>query len=249
MAPVAETPVAEEEEQEPVVPAAESDELGESGGVLAPPPLSGEATEHPAAATPGPAEPVAPEATARRRRLGPGRPEPARRTPAGRAFPRSPWAPLARDPAAARLVAHLRAPRPLTHEALVVRRGRRSGLYTIVAVHSTARGPSLGGPHGTYGDTREAVRDALRLSRAMASEWAVAGLPLGGGKGVIMLPAGQPAPDGDDRRAVLLDFADTVEMLDGSDLTAEDVGTRAGHGDDREITRHVTGLSTSAAAG
>ena len=57
---------------------------------------------------------------------------------------------------------------PLEHEELVVRRGRRSGLYTIVAVHSTVRGPSLGGCRmWGYGDARAAVRDALRLSRAM----------------------------------------------------------------------------------
>ena len=75
-----------------------------------------------------------------------------------------------------------------------MRRGRRSGLYTIVAVHSTARGPSLGGCRmWGYGDSRAALRDALRLSRAMTFKSAVAGLPLGGGKGVIMLPAGRPA--------------------------------------------------------
>ena len=71
-----------------------------------------------------------------------------------------------------------------------MRRGRRSGLYTVLAVHSTARGPSLGGCRmWGYGDSRAALRDALRLSRAMTSKSAVAGLPLGGGKGVIMLPA------------------------------------------------------------
>ena len=136
---------------------------------------------------------------------------------------------------------------PLAHEALVVRRGTRSGLYTIVAVHSTARGPSLGGCRmWTYGDTREAIRDALRLSRAMTFKSAVAGLALGGGKGVIMLPAGSSPPEGDARRAVLLDFAETVQMLDGAYLTAEDVGTSE---PDMETiasaTRHVTGLATS----
>jgi leucine dehydrogenase len=126
-----------------------------------------------------------------------------------------------------------------------VRRGRRSGLYTIVAVHSTARGPSLGGCRmWTYGDSREALRDALRLSRAMTFKSAVAGLPLGGGKGVIMLPAGHAAPDGDLRRDVLLDFGETVDALGGAYLTAEDVGTS-----DRdmsviaEATGNVAGLS------
>ena len=96
---------------------------------------------------------------------------------------------------------------PLEHEELVVRRGRRSGLYTIVAVHSTVRGPSLGGCRmWGYGDARAAVRDALRLSRAMTFKSAVADLPLGGGKGVIMLPAGAPPPAGErpPRRAARL---------------------------------------------
>ena len=58
----------------------------------------------------------------------------------------------------------------------------------MVAVHSTARGPGLGGCRmWTYDDSRSAVRDVLRLSRAMTFKAAVAGLPLGGGKGVIML--------------------------------------------------------------
>ena len=96
----------------------------------------------------------------------------------------------------------------------------------------------------TYPDTRAAVRDALRLSRAMTFKSAVAGLPLGGGKGVIMLPAGSPPPTGDDRRAVLLDFGETVEMLDGAYITAEDVGTS--EPDMRviaEVTSHVSGLA------
>jgi len=134
---------------------------------------------------------------------------------------------------------------PLTHESLLVRRGRRSGLYTIVAVHSTARGPSLGGCRmWTYPDAREAVRDALRLSRAMTFKSAVAGLPLGGGKGVIMLPTGTSPPTGEDRRAVLLDFGETVEMVDGAYITAEDVGTS--EPDMRaisEVTSHVSGLA------
>jgi leucine dehydrogenase len=114
----------------------------------------------------------------------------------------------------------------------------------MVAVHSTARGPSLGGCRmWTYADSRAAVRDALRLSRAMTFKSAVAGLPLGGGKGVIMLPEGSVPPTGDERRAVLLDFGETVGTLEGDYLTAEDVGTSE---PDMEViaeaTPHVTGL-------
>jgi leucine dehydrogenase len=128
-----------------------------------------------------------------------------------------------------------------------VRRGRRSGLFTIVAVHSTARGPALGGCRmWHYDDARHAVRDALRLSRAMTFKSAVAGLPLGGGKGVIMASAS--APPRPARRGLradaLRDFGDTVEQLGGSYVTAEDVGTSAR---DMEriatTTSHVTGLS------
>jgi leucine dehydrogenase len=115
----------------------------------------------------------------------------------------------------------------------------------MVAVHSTARGPSLGGCRmWTYGDTRAAVRDVLRLSRAMTFKAACANLPLGGGKGVIMLPPGHGAPAGDARRAVLLDFGETVDALGGDYVTAEDVGTS-----DRdmaviaEATGHVAGLA------
>ena len=134
-------------------------------------------------------------------------------------------------------------PENLDHEDVVVRRGRRSGLYTFVAVHSTIRGPSLGGCRmWGYDDAREALRDALRLSRAMTFKSAVADLPLGGGKGVIMTAPGQ-ALHGELRTAALLDFGDAVESLGGRYITAEDVGTSSR--DMRVIaerTRHVVGL-------
>jgi leucine dehydrogenase len=95
----------------------------------------------------------------------------------------------------------------------------------------------------TYDDPSEGVNDALRLARAMTFKSAVAGLPLGGGKGVIMLPPASAPPTGEDRRAVLLDFADTVDALGGSYLTAEDVGTSEPDMQTiAEGTPHVTGL-------
>ncbi|WP_372790407.1 Glu/Leu/Phe/Val dehydrogenase [Paraconexibacter sp.] len=132
----------------------------------------------------------------------------------------------------------------LDHEEVLVRRGPRSGLYSIIAVHSTARGPSLGGCRVLrYDDHRLALRDALRLSRAMTWKSAVAGLRLGGGKGV--LACRDPARlTGRARRDALIDFGEAVEQLDGRYITAEDVGTSA-----RDIatiasaTSHVTGLS------
>jgi leucine dehydrogenase len=114
----------------------------------------------------------------------------------------------------------------------------------MVAVHSTQRGPSLGGCRmWTYDDARQAVRDVLRLSRAMTLKAAVADLPLGGGKGVIMAPADGRLTPGL-RRAALLDFGDLVESLSGRYITAEDVGTSS-----RDMaliateTSHVAGLA------
>src|ERR671928_822371 len=112
----------------------------------------------------------------------------------------------------------------LDHEEVVIRRGARSGIYTIVAVHSTARGPSLGGVRmWNYDDSRLALRDALRLSEGMTYKAAVAGLPPGGGKGVIVVPPGERL-EGERRRAALLDFGDTVNRVEGRYVTAEDVG-------------------------
>jgi leucine dehydrogenase len=131
----------------------------------------------------------------------------------------------------------------LDHEEIVIRRGVRSGLYTIVAVHSTARGPSLGGCRmWTYADTRLALRDALRLSEGMTYKAAVANLPQGGGKGVIVVPPGERL-EGERRRAALLDFAENVNAVDGRYITAEDVGVSP---EDvavmAELTPHVSAL-------
>jgi leucine dehydrogenase len=136
-----------------------------------------------------------------------------------------------------------RPPVTLEHEQLLVRRGRRSGLYCAVAVHSTARGPSLGGCRmWRYDDSASGVADALRLARAMTYKAAVAGLPLGGGKGVIMLADGPP--QGRARRDVLLDFGETVDALGGAYITAEDVGTSSRDMTViAEATTHVSGLA------
>jgi leucine dehydrogenase len=94
----------------------------------------------------------------------------------------------------------------------------------------------------SYDDARSAVRDALRLSRAMTFKAAVADLPLGGGKGVIMTPAHGRLTSAR-RHAALLDFADLVQSLGGRYITAEDVGTSSR---DMSVfaqrTAHVAGL-------
>ncbi len=128
------------------------------------------------------------------------------------------------------------------HEELLSRRGERSGLPLVIAVHSTALGPALGGCRmWHYEGDGEGIEDALRLAGAMTLKAAAAGLDLGGGKGVICLPDGAPAAE--QRRSALLDFADAVESLEGRYITAEDVGTCA---EDMAViaerTGHVVGL-------
>jgi leucine dehydrogenase len=130
------------------------------------------------------------------------------------------------------------------HEELVVRRGARSGVHCIVAVHSTALGPALGGLRlWCYPEVADGARDALRLASGMTYKAAAAGLDLGGGKGVICAP--REGLHGERRRAALLDFGDLVESLNGRYITAEDVGI--GPADlvvIRERTSHLTGLPT-----
>ena len=94
-----------------------------------------------------------------------------------------------------------------------------------------------------YEDAQAALRDGLRLSRAMTYKAAVADLALGGGKGVIMVPANLKLTR-DRRQAALLDFADTVDAVNGRYITAEDVGTSSR--DMSQIatrTKYVAGLS------
>ncbi len=128
----------------------------------------------------------------------------------------------------------------------MIRRGARSGLYSIVAVHSTARGASLGGCRmWTYADNRLALRDALRLSEGMTYKAAVADLHQGGGKGVIVVPPGTVMA-GERRRAALLDFGEVVESVGGRYVTAEDVGvTPADLEVVAEVTSHVSALPRS----
>ncbi|HET9121812.1 MAG TPA: Glu/Leu/Phe/Val dehydrogenase dimerization domain-containing protein [Solirubrobacterales bacterium] len=131
----------------------------------------------------------------------------------------------------------------LAHEEVVVRRGRRSGIYIVVSVHSTALGPSLGGLRlWRYGALGDAIADGLRLSEAMTYKAAAAGLDLGGGKAVICVPPGRELP-ADDRRDLMLDVGDIVQLLEGRYVTAEDVGTGT---EDmvviRERTEYVAGL-------
>ena len=128
------------------------------------------------------------------------------------------------------------------HEDIVVVRRAQSGLHAIVAIHSTLLGPSLGGARFyPYRDEALALRDVLRLSRAMTEKAALAGLAQGGGKAVII---GDPAVV--KTPGLLRDFAAAVDRLEGRYITAEDVGTTQADMDlIRETTPFVAGTSPS----
>jgi leucine dehydrogenase len=125
------------------------------------------------------------------------------------------------------------------HEQLVIWSEPDLGYRGIIAIHDTTMGPALGGTRfWNYESDREAVIDALRLSRGMTYKAAITGLNLGGGKSVIW---------GDnrtkDREMIFRAHGRAVESLQGRYITAEDVGTSP---EDMEFvameTEHVTGL-------
>ena len=106
------------------------------------------------------------------------------------------------------------------HQALHFVTDRASNLRAIIAVHSTHLGPAAGGTRlWHYDDPATALTDALRLSRGMSYKNAMAGLPLGGGKAVILA---------DDKHTktpeMMAAFGRAVNGLAGSYVTAEDVG-------------------------
>ncbi len=125
------------------------------------------------------------------------------------------------------------------HELVQLVRDTRSGLTAIIALHSTHLGPGAGGTRfWHYGDAGSALRDALRLSRGMSYKNAMAGLPMGGGKAVILAPA-----SGEKGDALLAAFGDAVEALGGRYVTAEDVGmSEADMVAIARRTTHVSGL-------
>src|SRR4051794_505522 len=126
------------------------------------------------------------------------------------------------------------------HEQVVFCSDADSGLRAIIAVHSTALGPALGGTRFyPYASEQAAVADALRLSKAMSYKNSLAGLDLGGGKAVII---GDPRTD--KTEALLRAYGRFVEALGGRYLTACDVGT---YNADLDVvapeTRHAHGRS------
>ena len=131
-------------------------------------------------------------------------------------------------------------PRTTGHEQVVFCQDAASGLRAIIAIHSTALGPSLGGTRFyPYGSEQAALEDVLHLSQGMTYKNALAGLDHGGGKAVII---------GDPRlhktETLLRAYGRFVESLGGRYITACDVGTYVADMDliAREC-RHVTGRS------
>lgn len=107
------------------------------------------------------------------------------------------------------------------HEQVVFASEAKCGLKAIIAVHNTQLGPAMGGCRmWNYASEAEAVRDVLRLSRGMTYKNAVAGLPIGGGKSVII---GNPKTD--KTPALFEALGEALERLGGRYVTAEDVGT------------------------
>lgn len=126
------------------------------------------------------------------------------------------------------------------YEQVVFCHDRPSGLKAIIAIHSTALGPALGGTRFyPYPSDSAALIDVLRLAKGMTYKSALAGLDLGGGKAVII---GDPVTDKNE--ALLRVYARFIDSLGGRYLTAEDVGTTQADMDTiaRE-TRCVTGTS------
>ncbi|TDC24948.1 Glu/Leu/Phe/Val dehydrogenase [Streptomyces sp. 8K308] len=111
------------------------------------------------------------------------------------------------------------------HERVLLCQDRPTGLRAVIAVHSTALGPALGGTRfhaypGAPSPAEAAVRDALNLSRGMSYKNALAGLAHGGGKAVII---GDPARLKTEE--LLLAYGRFVASLEGRYVTACDVGT------------------------
>ncbi|GGB35187.1 leucine dehydrogenase [Sphingomonas metalli] len=132
------------------------------------------------------------------------------------------------------------------HEGVHFFTDPESGLRAVVAIHSTKLGPAAGGVRfWHYATDERALTDALRLSRGMSFKNAMAGLELGGGKGVVLAPE----PGAVISEAQLKAFGRAVESLGGRYVTAEDVGMSearmkviAGE------TRYVSGLPVASGA-
>lgn len=131
-------------------------------------------------------------------------------------------------------------------EQLVFCSSPETGLRAIIAIDSTVLGPAIGGTRfRAYASTEEAVRDVRLLASAMTVKAALAGLPVGGGKAVIIA---EPARD--KTEALLRAYGRFVHTLGGRYIAAQDVGTTPA---DLDVvgteTPYVTGLTESRGGG
>jgi leucine dehydrogenase len=125
------------------------------------------------------------------------------------------------------------------HEQVVFAADPSIGMKAIIAVHSTALGPAIGGCRiQPYEDEAAALRDVLRLSLGMTLKAAVAGVPFGGAKMVVIAD-----PRRDKDQALLSAIGVAIERLGGRYITGEDVGTTVEDmASVRKTTAHVMGL-------
>jgi leucine dehydrogenase len=115
----------------------------------------------------------------------------------------------------------LSAPAFDNHELVSFCTDKHSGLRAIIAVHDSTLGPAMGGCRMfPYPNDEAALHDVLRLSRGMTYKSALAGLPFGGGKSVIL---GNPHTD--KTRALMEAMGDFVNSQSGRYIAAEDSGT------------------------
>jgi len=120
-----------------------------------------------------------------------------------------------------------------------------TGLRALVGIHSTRLGPAIGGSRIRFYDTEaDAIDDVTRLAQGMAYKAAIARLPHGGGKAVIMAPADLGKSPADKRAARFRAFGSFVDNLGGRYITTEDSGTSTSDMDvGRTATKHVLGTS------
>ena len=130
----------------------------------------------------------------------------------------------------------------VSFQNLYLKQDVKIGLIAIIAIHNTKNGPALGGCRFVnYDSIDEATLDAMNLAKAMTYKSAMAGLPLGGGKSVIISHAAIK-----DRKQIFEVFGDWVHTLNGHYITASDSGTTE---DDMKVvssrTQYVTSINNN----
>lgn len=131
------------------------------------------------------------------------------------------------------------------HEQVVFCCDAESGLQAIIAIHNTGLGPALGGCRvWDYPSEEAAVCDVLRLSKGMSYKNAVAGIPFGGGKSVVLAAREAKTP------AMMRALGQAIEQLGGRYITGEDIGTTVTDMlEIRQQTAHAKGLPIEVGGG